>query len=63
MPMPGGAGAGQHDPRLGQRRAQAPAAPARTPADDDRGRALDVVVERRHAVAVAVEDPQRVVPA
>ena len=35
--------------------------PGEDPAENDRGGALDVVVERADAVAIAVEDPQRVV--
>ncbi len=37
-----------------------PAQPGQDPGHDDRRGPLDVVVERRHAVAVAVEDAQRV---
>ena len=60
MPIPAAPAPDEHDPRLGER----PAARAQRreePADDDRGRALDVVVEARQPVAVAVEDAQRVV--
>ena len=37
-----------------------PAQPGQDPGHDDRRGPLDVVVERRHAIAVAVEDAQRV---
>ena len=37
-----------------------PAQPRQDPGHDDRRRPLDVVVERRHAIAVAIEDAQRV---
>ena len=59
-PGPGRAGPDQHDPGLGCRQVQRPE--RRDDAGhDDRRRALDVVVERRDPVAVAVEDAQRVV--
>ena len=59
-PDAGRPGAGDDDPRLGHRATRSPEAPARTPGEDDRRRALDVVVERRHATLVAVEEAQRV---
>ncbi len=58
-PHPGRAGPDEHDPGVGER---PPGGPQRghDPRDDDRRRALDVVVERRDAVLVAVEDAQGV---
>ena len=53
-------GADEHDPRVGEPRAEAAQA-GQHAGDHDRGGALDVVVEGRHAVPVAVEDAQRVV--
>ena len=60
MPMPGGARPDEHDPGVGH------GPPGRAHArqhagHDDRGGALDVVVERRDAVLVAVQDAQGVV--
>ena len=59
-PDPGRARADQHDARVAADAVPRPAVPARIPASDDGRRALDVVVERRHAIPVAVEDAQGV---
>ena len=59
MPIPAAPAPSKDDPRVGQGRAGC-AQPGQHAGDDDRGGALDVVVEGRHAVAVAVEDAQRV---
>ena len=58
-PDPGRAGAGEHDPGLVERRPERPKR-GQDPRHDDRGGALDVVVEGGHAVLVPIEDPQRV---
>ena len=58
-PDPGRARADQDDPRLRQRRPE-PAQAGEDAGDDHRRGPLDVVVERRHALPVAVEDPQRI---
>ena len=56
---PGRPGARQHDARLRERRLERAQARQHA-ADDDRRRALDVVVERRHPIPVAIEDAKRV---
>ena len=60
MPIPAAPAPTSTTRVVGRRRVRAPAAPPATPATHDRRRPLDVVVERRDAVAVAVEDAQRV---
>ena len=52
--------ADEHDTRVGEPRPEAAQA-GQHAGDHDRGGPLDVVVEGRHAVPVAVEDAQRVV--
>ena len=56
---PRGAGPDQHDARVAQSHPE-PAQAGQDPGHDDRRGPLDVVVERRHAIAVAVQDAQRV---
>ena len=56
---PRGARPDQHDARVAQSHPQ-PAQPRQDPGHDDGRGPLDVVVERRHPIAVAVQDAQRI---
>jgi len=56
-PDPGSARSGKHEPGVGEAAAGRPQR-GDDAGQDDRGRALDIVVERRRARPVPVEDPE-----